>query len=128
MTALARWPRLVLKWRPDIVSSTPEVVRTRLEIVNRGATTATDVAVSVVLDDSTIFAVQRLSIAPGQVWHHDVALRRPEPAEQELREDPEIERLWQRRLQARATYRRARFLPPARPQARFADAMPRPGW
>jgi hypothetical protein len=128
MTALPRWPRLVLRWRPDIVSSTSEIVRTRLELVNRGRQTASDVVVSVERDDSTIFEASGLSIAPGQIWYHDLDLPRPNAATQALKQDPENERLWQRSLRARATYPRVRFLPPARPQADFAYAMPRPGW
>jgi hypothetical protein len=111
MTARARWPRLVLGWRPDIVSSTPEVVRARLEIVNRGGRTATDVAVSVERDDSTIFEASGFSIGPGQTWYHDVELPRPDPVAQALKQDPENERLWQRSLRACTTDGRARLLP-----------------
>jgi len=128
MTVLARLPRLRLIWRPDIVSSTEDVVRTRLVIVNRGGAAATDVAVSVELDDSTIFAEHGFSIAPGAVWRHDVELPRPDPAEQALLQNPDLEQLWQRHLRARARYRRARLLPVARLKADFDDFMPRPGW
>ena len=103
--AWVRWPRLALIWRPHHVGTDGTLVKVRLEVENRGGTTARHAVLQVDLDGAPLLpgGTMTLTIAPDGARREDFDLRQSEQAL--VREDGTID-LRGKTLRASVTYKR----------------------